>query len=140
MREAEGRDAEPSACVLDAQSVKTSANAPTAGQGPVDVRVDFVALPVAEVEAVAVGPHRDPIRPMANLKRLVPKLRPGPRTISRRGMSDNDARLFRQDPMDVTPGLQHQIQRLLTVVADHQPCRSPREHFRHPFLALRARA
>jgi len=32
-REAEGRDAEPSACVLDAQSIKTSANVPTAGQG-----------------------------------------------------------------------------------------------------------
>ncbi len=33
VREAEGRDAEPSACVLDAQSVKTSSNVPTAGQG-----------------------------------------------------------------------------------------------------------
>jgi transposase len=33
VREAEGRDAEPSACVLDAQSVKTSANMPAAGQG-----------------------------------------------------------------------------------------------------------
>ncbi len=33
MREAEGRDAEPSACVLDAQSVKTSANVPATGQG-----------------------------------------------------------------------------------------------------------
>nr|WP_168504430.1 IS5 family transposase [Streptomyces sp. S1D4-11]QIY93143.1 IS5 family transposase [Streptomyces sp. S1D4-11] len=33
VREAEGRDAEPSACVLDAQSVKTSANVPAAGQG-----------------------------------------------------------------------------------------------------------
>lgn len=32
-REAEGRDAEPSACVLDAQSIKTSANVPAAGQG-----------------------------------------------------------------------------------------------------------
>ncbi|CAM5623316.1 DDE transposase [Streptomyces badius] len=32
-REAVGRDAEPSACVLDAQSIKTSANAPSAGQG-----------------------------------------------------------------------------------------------------------
>lgn len=32
VREAEGRDAEPSACVLDAQSVKTSANVPAAGQ------------------------------------------------------------------------------------------------------------
>ena len=31
--EAEGRDAEPSACVLDAQSIKTSANVPAAGQG-----------------------------------------------------------------------------------------------------------
>lgn len=33
MREAEGRDAEPSACVLDAQSIKTSANVPASGQG-----------------------------------------------------------------------------------------------------------
>ena len=33
VREAEGRDAEPSACVLDAQSIKTSANVPAAGQG-----------------------------------------------------------------------------------------------------------
>jgi transposase len=32
-REAQGRDAEPSACVLDAQSIKTSANVPAAGQG-----------------------------------------------------------------------------------------------------------
>ncbi|MGW0902949.1 IS5 family transposase [Streptomyces sp. NPDC002853] len=32
-REAEGRDAEPTACVLDTQSVKTSANVPAAGQG-----------------------------------------------------------------------------------------------------------
>jgi transposase len=31
--ETEGRDAEPSACVLDAQSIKTSANVPAAGQG-----------------------------------------------------------------------------------------------------------
>ena len=33
VREREGRDAEPSACVLDAQSVKTSANVHAAGQG-----------------------------------------------------------------------------------------------------------
>lgn len=33
VREAEGRRAEPSACVLDAQSIKTSANVPAAGQG-----------------------------------------------------------------------------------------------------------
>ena len=33
VREAEGRSAEPSACVLDAQSVKTSANVPAADQG-----------------------------------------------------------------------------------------------------------
>lgn len=33
VRKAEGRDAEPSACVLDAQSIKTSANVPAAGQG-----------------------------------------------------------------------------------------------------------
>ncbi|BCL32149.1 hypothetical protein GCM10017557_70080 [Streptomyces aurantiacus] len=33
VREAEGRDAEPSACVLDAQSIKTSANVPAVGQG-----------------------------------------------------------------------------------------------------------
>ncbi len=32
-REAESRDAEPSACVLDAQIIKTSANVPAAGQG-----------------------------------------------------------------------------------------------------------
>lgn len=32
-REAEGGDAEPSACVIAAQSVKTSANVPMAGQG-----------------------------------------------------------------------------------------------------------
>ncbi|MGW7530613.1 transposase [Streptomyces sp. NPDC054783] len=31
VREAEGRDAEPSACALDAQSIKTSANVPAAG-------------------------------------------------------------------------------------------------------------
>ncbi|GCD33526.1 DDE transposase [Streptomyces chrestomyceticus JCM 4735] len=33
VREAEGRGAEPSACVLDSQTVKTSANVPRAGQG-----------------------------------------------------------------------------------------------------------
>lgn len=33
VREAEGRNAEPTACVLDAQSVKTSANVPAADQG-----------------------------------------------------------------------------------------------------------
>jgi transposase len=33
VREAEGRDPEPSACVLDTQSIKTSANMPAAGQG-----------------------------------------------------------------------------------------------------------
>jgi len=33
VREHGGRDPEPSACVLDAQSVKTSANVPAAGQG-----------------------------------------------------------------------------------------------------------
>ncbi len=33
VRKAEGRDAEPSACILDAQSIKTSANVPAAGQG-----------------------------------------------------------------------------------------------------------
>ncbi|MFD7897196.1 transposase [Streptomyces sp. NPDC059743] len=33
VREAEGRDGEPTACVLDAQSVKTSANVPAADQG-----------------------------------------------------------------------------------------------------------
>jgi transposase len=33
VREAEGRDGEPSACVLDAQSVKTSANVPATSQG-----------------------------------------------------------------------------------------------------------
>ncbi len=33
VRQAEGRDAEPSACVLDAQSIKTSANVPARGQG-----------------------------------------------------------------------------------------------------------
>ncbi len=32
-RRAEGRDFEPSACVLDAQSMKTSSNVPTTGQG-----------------------------------------------------------------------------------------------------------
>lgn len=33
VREAEGRNAEPTACVIDAQSVKTSANVPVVGQG-----------------------------------------------------------------------------------------------------------
>ncbi|MFE2889398.1 IS5 family transposase [Streptomyces sp. NPDC059272] len=33
VRQAEGWDAEPSACVLDAQSIKTSANVPATGQG-----------------------------------------------------------------------------------------------------------
>ncbi|MFD4530136.1 IS5 family transposase [Streptomyces sp. NPDC058470] len=33
VRQAEGRDAESSACVLDAQSIKTSANVPATGQG-----------------------------------------------------------------------------------------------------------
>ncbi|MGW8777559.1 IS5 family transposase [Streptomyces sp. NPDC055796] len=33
VREAEGREGEPSACVVDAQSIKTSANVPTASQG-----------------------------------------------------------------------------------------------------------
>ncbi|MFE6166230.1 IS5 family transposase [Streptomyces sp. NPDC056486] len=33
VREAEGRDAEPSACVLDSQTIKTSANVPLTDQG-----------------------------------------------------------------------------------------------------------
>nr|WP_326783470.1 IS5 family transposase [Streptomyces sp. NBC_00151] len=33
LRESEGRDAEPSACVIDAQSVKTSTSVPATGQG-----------------------------------------------------------------------------------------------------------
>jgi hypothetical protein len=33
LREKEGRDPEPSACVIDAQSVKTSTSVPAAGQG-----------------------------------------------------------------------------------------------------------
>ncbi|WP_405609027.1 IS5 family transposase [Streptomyces sp. NBC_00076] len=33
VRRQEGRDAEPSACVIDSQSIKTSANVPAAGQG-----------------------------------------------------------------------------------------------------------
>jgi transposase len=33
LRQKEGRDAEPSACVIDAQSVKTSTSVPAAGQG-----------------------------------------------------------------------------------------------------------
>ncbi|CAL9468170.1 IS5 family transposase ISSco3 [Streptomyces sp. enrichment culture] len=33
LREKEGRDAEPSACVIDARSVKTSTSVPAAGQG-----------------------------------------------------------------------------------------------------------
>ncbi|TVP36593.1 transposase [Streptomyces griseus subsp. griseus] len=33
LREKEGRDGEPSACVIDAQSVKTSTSVPAAGQG-----------------------------------------------------------------------------------------------------------
>ncbi len=33
VRKTGGRDAEPSACILDAQSIKTSANVPAAGQG-----------------------------------------------------------------------------------------------------------
>lgn len=32
LRQKEGREAEPSACVLDAQSVKTSTNVPASGQ------------------------------------------------------------------------------------------------------------
>lgn len=33
VRETEGRDGEPTACLLDAQSVKTSANVPATSQG-----------------------------------------------------------------------------------------------------------
>lgn len=33
VRKAEGRDTEPSACILDAQSIKTSDNVPVTGQG-----------------------------------------------------------------------------------------------------------
>ncbi|WP_250293546.1 IS5 family transposase [Streptomyces atroolivaceus] len=33
VRKAEGRDPEPTACILDAQSIKASANVPAAGQG-----------------------------------------------------------------------------------------------------------
>ncbi|MDQ1051586.1 transposase [Streptomyces sp. V4I2] len=33
VRRQEGREAEPSACVIDSQSIKTSANVPAAGQG-----------------------------------------------------------------------------------------------------------
>ncbi len=33
LRQQEGRDAEPSACVIDAQSVKTSTSVPAWGQG-----------------------------------------------------------------------------------------------------------
>ena len=56
VREAEGRDAEPSACVLDAQSVKTSANVPAAGQG-----------------ILRRGEHGPrPGRPLAGGRRLIP--------------------------------------------------------------------
>ncbi|MCX4733617.1 transposase [Streptomyces sp. NBC_01363] len=33
LRQKEGRDAEPSACVIDAQSIKTSTSVPASGQG-----------------------------------------------------------------------------------------------------------
>ncbi len=52
VREAEGRDAEPSACVLDAQSVKTSANVPAAGQG-IDVTAASVSDNVGGIQVLS---------------------------------------------------------------------------------------
>ncbi|MEU0936067.1 IS5 family transposase [Embleya sp. NPDC005971] len=85
VRKREGRDAEPSACVLDAQSVKTSANVPTAGQGidagkkidgsATSARVDTVGLLLAVwVTAASVSDNVGGIHPLAAIATAHPRV------------------------------------------------------------------
>lgn len=85
MREADGRDAEPTACVLDAQSVKTSANVPAAGQG-IDagkkiagrkrhIGVDTLSLLLAVwVTAASVSDNAGGIHLLSNLAEAHPHI------------------------------------------------------------------
>ncbi|GAA5703221.1 hypothetical protein Save01_04041 [Streptomyces avermitilis] len=62
VRPAEGRNGEPSACVLDAQSVKTSANVPAAGQG-IDAGRRGYCFAASTPGAGALWPLCDPDTP-----------------------------------------------------------------------------
>lgn len=85
VREAEGRDAEPSACVLDAQSIKTSANVPAAGQG-IDagkkiagrkrhIGVDRLGLLLAVlVTAASVSDNADGIHLLSDIAAAYPRI------------------------------------------------------------------
>ena len=82
----EGRDAEPSACILDAQSIKTSANVPAAGQG-IDagkkiagrkrhIGVDTVGLLLAVlVTAASVSDNVGGIRLLSNIAEGHPRVK-----------------------------------------------------------------
>lgn len=85
VREAAGRDTEPSACVLDAQSVKTSANVPAAGQG-IDagkkiagrkrhIGVDTLGLPLAVwVTAASVSDNAGGIHLLSRIAKAHPTI------------------------------------------------------------------
>ncbi|MEU2763259.1 IS5 family transposase [Streptomyces sp. NPDC006854] len=85
VRKAEGRDAEPSACILDAQSIKTSANVPAAGQG-IDagkkiagrkrhIGVDTAGLLLAVlVTAASVSDNAGGIRLLSNIAEGNPRV------------------------------------------------------------------
>ncbi len=85
VREAEGRKAEPSACVLDAQSVRTSTNVPAAGQG-VDagrkiagrkrhIGVDTLGLLLAVwVTAASVSDNTGGIHLLSQISAVIPRV------------------------------------------------------------------
>ena len=85
VRKAGGRDAEPSACILGAQSIKTSANVPAAGQG-IDagkkiagrkrhIGVDTVGLLLAVlVTAASVSDNVGGIRLLSNIAEGHPRV------------------------------------------------------------------
>ncbi len=100
-------------------------------------RVDQVPIHVAEVEAVAVDPHRDRFAPMVDLERFVPAQSPGPRSICCRRVGDNRPRLLRRNLPRFRPGLHGQLKRSLTTVAEQEPRYSPGGHSPHPFLPPR---
>lgn len=90
VREAEGRDSEPSACVVDAQSVKTSAIVPAASQG-IDagkkiagrkrhIGVDTLGLLLAVlVTAVSVSDNAGGIQVLSQIAKAHPRVtKPGP--------------------------------------------------------------
>lgn len=80
VREAEGRNGKPSACLLDAQSFKTSANVPAAGQG-IDagkkiagrkrhIGVDTLGLPLAVlVTAASVSDNAGGIQVLSQISK-----------------------------------------------------------------------